>query len=125
MGRSSTGGRDDAKCPSPVDLCGQMAFAVPTSSIAWSCNLRSCHRPDCLVGYCALLEARLWQLIEDPRLDPLSKVLLSGSTRSKTSLTAANEAAVAQQVSMPSCDTGRDGYLARLDFGNLGSMGDR
>ena len=55
--------------------------------------------PIALLAICALLEARLWQLIEDPRLDPLEKSTISGSSRSEDliALTAANEAAVARQ----------------------------
>jgi len=44
----------------------------------------------------SLLEARLWQLIEDPRLD-LSKVPLVNPFKRPDRPTAANEAAVAQQ----------------------------
>jgi len=44
-----------------------MAFAVPTSSIAWSCECDLVTDPIALLAICALLEARLWQLIEDPR----------------------------------------------------------
>ena len=53
--------------------------------------------PIALLAICALLEARLWQLIEDPRLDPLEKSTISATTRSEDliALTAANEAAAA------------------------------
>ena len=53
--------------------------------------------PIALLAICALLEARLWQLIQDPRLDPLSKSTLPATTRSEDliSLTAANESAAA------------------------------
>ena len=53
--------------------------------------------PIALLAICALLEARLWQLLEDPRLDPLSKSTLPATTRAEDliSLTAANEAAAA------------------------------
>jgi len=53
--------------------------------------------PIALLAICALLEARLSQLIEDPQLDPLEKSKISATTRSEEllALTAANEAAVA------------------------------
>ncbi len=53
--------------------------------------------PIALLAICALLEARLWQLIEDPQLDPLEKSTISATTRSEELLvlTAANEAAAA------------------------------
>jgi len=53
--------------------------------------------PITLLAICALLEARLLQLIEDPRLDPLEKSTISATTRAEEllALTAANEAAVA------------------------------
>jgi len=54
--------------------------------------------PIALLAICALLEARLWQLIEDPRLDPLEKSTINATSRSEDliALTAANEAAAAQ-----------------------------
>jgi predicted glutamate--cysteine ligase len=54
--------------------------------------------PIALLAICALLEARLWQLIEDPRLDPLEKSTISATTRSEDliALSAANEAAAAR-----------------------------
>jgi len=81
MGRSSTGG-DDAKCPSPVGIVRPNGVRRPYELNRLELNLRSCHRPDCLVGL--RLEARLWQLIEDPRLDPLSKVPLVAQPVQKT-----------------------------------------
>ena len=53
--------------------------------------------PIALLAITALLEARLWQLIEDPLLDPLEKSTISATTRAEEllALTAANEAAVA------------------------------
>ena len=44
------------------------------------------------------MEARLWQLIEDPSLDPLEKSMLSATTRAEDliALTANNEAAAAR-----------------------------
>lgn len=50
--------------------------------------------PIALLAISALLEARLWQLIEDPRLDPLEKSTIS--PEELIALTAANEAAAAQ-----------------------------
>ena len=50
--------------------------------------------PIALLSISALLEARLWQLIEDPRLDPLVKSTIS--PEELIALTAANEAAAAQ-----------------------------
>jgi len=54
--------------------------------------------PIALLGIAALLEARLFQLIEDPALDPLELSELPPSTRSQDllELTDANEAAVAR-----------------------------
>lgn len=54
--------------------------------------------PISLLAITALLEARLWQVIEDPTLDPLEKSQLGAASRSQDliSLTTANEAAVAQ-----------------------------
>ncbi len=54
--------------------------------------------PITLLAITALLEARLWQLIEDPRLDPLEKSTISATTRTEDliALTAANEIAAAQ-----------------------------
>lgn len=53
--------------------------------------------PIALLAITALLEARLWQLIEDPRLDPLEKSTIGATNRSEEllTLTAANEAAAA------------------------------
>lgn len=53
--------------------------------------------PIALLAICALLEARLWQLIQDPGLDPLEKSTISATTRAEDliSLTAANESAAA------------------------------
>lgn len=53
--------------------------------------------PIALLAITALLEARLWQLIEDPLLDPLEKSTISATTRAEEllALTAANEVAVA------------------------------
>ncbi len=55
--------------------------------------------PIALLAITALLEARLWQLIEDPRLDPLDQSCLPATTRSEEliALTSDNEAAVAKQ----------------------------
>ena len=50
--------------------------------------------PIALLSISALLEARLWQLIEDPRLDPLEMSTIS--PEELIALTAANEAAAAQ-----------------------------
>lgn len=50
--------------------------------------------PIALLAISALLEARIWQLIEDPRLDPLEKSTIS--SEELIALTAANEAAAAQ-----------------------------
>lgn len=47
-----------------------------------------------LLAITALIEARLWQLIADPRLDPLEKSTIA--SEELIALTAANEAAVAQ-----------------------------
>ena len=54
--------------------------------------------PIALLALCALLEARLWQLIEDPKLDPLEKSTISATTRSEEliAITNANEAAAAR-----------------------------
>jgi len=54
--------------------------------------------PIALLAITALLEARLWQLIEDPGLDPLEKSTISATNRSEEliALTTANEAAAAQ-----------------------------
>jgi predicted glutamate--cysteine ligase len=53
--------------------------------------------PIALLAITALLEGRLWQLIEDPHLDPLEISTLSATTRTDelVALTTANEAAVA------------------------------
>ncbi len=53
--------------------------------------------PVALLAICALLEARLLQLIEDPRLDPLEKSIFPATTRPEDllALTNANEVAVA------------------------------
>lgn len=55
--------------------------------------------PIALLAITALLEARMMQLIEDPRLDPLEKSTLGATTRSQelVALTAANEAAAAHK----------------------------
>jgi len=54
--------------------------------------------PIALLALCALLEARLWQLIEDPKLDPLEKSTISATNRSEEliAITTANEAAAAR-----------------------------
>ncbi len=54
--------------------------------------------PIALLAICALLEARLTQLIEDPRLDPLETSFLAATTRAEDllTLTSANEAAAAR-----------------------------
>ncbi len=54
--------------------------------------------PISLLAIAALLEARLWQLIEDPKLDPLEQSILPATTRAQDliALTDANEAAAAQ-----------------------------
>ena len=54
--------------------------------------------PLALLAICSLLEARLWQLIEDPSLDPLEKSTINATTRSEDliALTADNEAAAAR-----------------------------
>ena len=53
--------------------------------------------PIALLAICALIEARLWQLIEDPGLDPLERSTISATNRSEEliALTAANEVAAA------------------------------
>ena len=53
--------------------------------------------PIALLAICALIEARLWQLIEDPGLDPLERSTISAANRSEEliALTAANEVAAA------------------------------
>lgn len=53
--------------------------------------------PIALLAICALIEARLWQLIADPGLDPLEKSTISARNRSEEliALTAANEVAAA------------------------------
>jgi predicted glutamate--cysteine ligase len=55
--------------------------------------------PSTLLAITALLEARLWQLIEDPNLDPLKASNLPEQTRPKDllKLTEANEIAVAHR----------------------------
>ena len=54
--------------------------------------------PIALLAVTALIEARLWQLIDDPRLDPLELSSLSATTRSKdlVELADANEDAAAR-----------------------------
>src|ERR671933_2170144 len=54
--------------------------------------------PIALLAVTALIEARLWQLIDDPRLDPLALSSLSATTRSKdlVELADANEDAAAR-----------------------------
>lgn len=54
--------------------------------------------PISLLAIAALLEARLWQLIEDPRLDPLEKSKIGATNRAEelVALTDANEIAAAQ-----------------------------
>lgn len=54
--------------------------------------------PIALLAITALLEARLWQLIEDPRLDPLEQSTISAANRAEDliALTDANEAAAAR-----------------------------
>ena len=54
--------------------------------------------PIALLAICALLEARLLQLIDDPGLDPLEKSAISTTSRSEdlVALTAANEVAAAR-----------------------------
>ncbi|WP_250124001.1 glutamate--cysteine ligase [Chroococcidiopsis sp. CCMEE 29] len=54
--------------------------------------------PISLLAIAALLEARLWQLIEDPGLDPLEKSTISATNRAEelVALTDANEIAAAQ-----------------------------
>lgn len=54
--------------------------------------------PISLLAIAALIEARLWQLIEDPSLDPLEKSTISATTRAEEliAITDANEAAAAQ-----------------------------
>ena len=64
-------------------------------------ELRVCDllaNPVDLLAVTALLEARLWQLIADPGLDPLERSSLPAATRSEDllALTEANEAAVAR-----------------------------
>jgi len=59
-----------------------MAFAVPTSSIAWAAVCDLVTDPIALLAI-APCRARLWQLIEDPRLDRCQSTI-GGSTRSKT-----------------------------------------
>lgn len=53
--------------------------------------------PIALLAITALLEARLWQLIEDPQLDPLESSTISANNRSEDliALTTANEIAAA------------------------------
>ena len=53
--------------------------------------------PIALLAICALIEARLWQLIQDPGLDPLERSTISATNRSEEliALTAANEVAAA------------------------------
>ncbi len=55
--------------------------------------------PIALLSIMALLEARIWQLIDDPRLDPLELSTLSATTRPEelVALTNANEDAAARQ----------------------------
>lgn len=55
--------------------------------------------PLALLAITALLEARLWQLLEDPGLDPLERSYLPAATRPEDllAITAANEQAVAKQ----------------------------
>lgn len=55
--------------------------------------------PIALLAITALIEARIWQLIEDPRLDPLEASTLPATTRSQdlVALTDANEDAAAHQ----------------------------
>ena len=54
--------------------------------------------PIALLAITALIEARIWQLIEDPQLDPLILSTLTNSTRSEdlVAITDANEAAAAR-----------------------------
>lgn len=54
--------------------------------------------PISLLAITALLEARIWQLIEDPSLDPLEKSNLPATNRAEEllAITLANETAVAQ-----------------------------
>jgi len=54
--------------------------------------------PISLLAIAALLEARLWQLIEDPGLDPLEKSTIGATNRAEelVALTDANEIAAAQ-----------------------------
>ncbi len=54
--------------------------------------------PIALLAITALIEARIWQLIEDPQLDPLILSNLTNSTRSEdlVAITDANEAAAAR-----------------------------
>ena len=54
--------------------------------------------PISLLAITALLEARLWQLIEDPSLDPLEKSNIPATTRAEDllAITAENEAAAAR-----------------------------
>ncbi|MEB3281493.1 MAG: glutamate--cysteine ligase [Lyngbya sp.] len=65
-------------------------------------ELRICDlivNPVALLAVTALLEARLWQMLEDPSLDPLEQSDLPASTRASdlVALTAANEAAAAHR----------------------------
>lgn len=55
--------------------------------------------PIALLATTALLEARLWQLMTNPELDPLEGSILPAATRSEdlVALTTANEAAVSQR----------------------------
>lgn len=55
--------------------------------------------PIALLAITALIEARIWQIIEDPRLDPLQVSTLPATTRSQdlVALTDANEDAAARQ----------------------------
>ncbi|HEY9874246.1 MAG TPA: glutamate--cysteine ligase [Candidatus Obscuribacterales bacterium] len=55
--------------------------------------------PIALLAVTALIEARLWQLMADPSLDPLEKSTLPATTRAEDliALTDANEAAAARQ----------------------------
>ncbi|PMB06399.1 putative glutamate--cysteine ligase [Fischerella thermalis CCMEE 5273] len=55
--------------------------------------------PIALLAVTALLEARLWQLIDDPSLDPLERSIFSTATRSEDllAITSANEATVSCQ----------------------------
>ncbi len=55
--------------------------------------------PIALLAITALIEARIWQLIEDPHLDPLELSTLPAATRAEdlVVLTDANEAAAARQ----------------------------